>query len=117
MLNADPWFELGDSAPFTPPDWEYPLASQDGYRQNLALIRAASLAHDIPFWNYFNTVPFDSHRDPTFGELCWQVFTSMTFGARGILYFTYWDDPDSTLCECNAKPALFEFGPRLTLSG
>lgn len=27
-------------------------------------------------------------------ELCWQVFTSLTFGARGVLYFTYWDDPD-----------------------
>jgi hypothetical protein len=22
------------------------------------------------------------------------VFTSLTFGARGVLYFTYWDDPD-----------------------
>ena len=89
-----PWFEVGDSAPFNPPTWAYPLSTLDGYRRNLATVRSRALANDIPFWNYFNTIPYQSHRDPTFGELCWQVFTSLTFGAKGVLYFTYWDDPD-----------------------
>ncbi len=69
-----PWFEVGDAAPFTPPTWAYPLSTLDGYRQNLALIRSKALANgNIPFWNYFNTIPYQRHRDPSFGELCWQV--------------------------------------------
>ena len=55
---------------------------------------ALSPRHGIPFWNYFNTIPYQGHRDPTYGELSWQVFTSLAFGAKGVLYFTYWDDPD-----------------------
>lgn len=89
-----PWFEIGDSPPFTPPTFAYPLNSRDGYRQNLMTIRNASLRHNIPFWNYFNTIPFQGHRDPSFGELSWQAFTSLAFGAKGVLWFTYWDDPD-----------------------
>ena len=61
----------------------------------------------------FFTLPYQQHRDPSYGELCWQVFTSLTMGAKGesrhdiagiwvaffsraislrtgILYFTYW---------------------------
>jgi hypothetical protein len=50
------------------------LSTLDGYRQNLALIRSKALANgNIPFWNYFNTIPYQVHRDPSFGELCWQV--------------------------------------------
>ena len=41
----------------------------------------------------FNTIPFSGHRDPSFGELCWQAFTSLTMGAKGLLYFTYWPGP------------------------
>jgi hypothetical protein len=86
---------VGDSAPFTPSTFAYPLNTREGYRQNLQLIREKALQrNNKPFWNYFNTLPYQSHRDPSFGELCWQVFTSLTFGAKGVLYFTYWDDPD-----------------------
>ena len=67
----------------------------------------------------FFTLPYQQHRDPSYGELCWQVFTSLTIGAKGksirarsllacgfillkmpaislrtgILYFTYWCAP------------------------
>eukprot|EP01047_Picozoa_sp_COSAG01_P077451 COSAG01_NODE_13956_length_1514_cov_21.017668_1_plen_345_part_00 len=34
----------------------------------------------------FNTLPFGRRRDPSFGELCWQVFTSLAYGAKGILW-------------------------------
>lgn len=90
-----PWFEVGDAPPYTPPAFAYPNTTRDGYRRNLLAIRAASLRHHVPFWNYFNTIPFQGHRDPTYGELAWQVFTSLAFGAKGILWFTYWDDPDA----------------------
>ena len=31
----------------------------------------------------FFTLPYQQHRDPSYGELCWQVFTSLTIGAKG----------------------------------
>ena len=47
-----PWFEVGDTKPFTPPTWAYPLSTRDGYRQNLLTIRGKALQHgNIPFWN------------------------------------------------------------------
>lgn len=50
-----PWFEVGDSAPFHPPTWAYPLSTLDGYRRNLDVVRSRALANGINFWNYFNT--------------------------------------------------------------
>ena len=46
-----------------------------------------------PLRTDFFTLPYQQHRDPSYGELCWQVFTSLTIGAKGILYFTYWCAP------------------------
>jgi hypothetical protein len=40
--------------------------------------------------NFFNTMPFGGHADPTEAQLSWQIFTSLTMGAKGILYFCYW---------------------------
>ena len=37
-----------------------------------------------------NTKAFNGHRDPSFGEIAWQVFTSLTYGAKGLLWFSYW---------------------------
>ena len=42
-------------------------------------------------------------RDPTFGELCWQIFTSLTYGAKGVLYYTYWFYPGM---KCDTYPNL-----------
>jgi hypothetical protein len=44
----------------------------------------------IPFRNYFNTMPVGSHSDPTEAQLRWQIYTSIAYGAKGILYFCYW---------------------------
>ncbi|MBN1437055.1 MAG: hypothetical protein JW936_08260, partial [Sedimentisphaerales bacterium] len=48
----------------------YPLMTPDvdrreAYCQNLAIMREVSLAQGIPFWNFFNTMPFANHYDPT----------------------------------------------------
>ena len=34
-------------------------------------------------------MPFAGHSDPTEAQLAWQIFTSLTYGAKGILYFCY----------------------------
>ena len=73
----------------------YPIMKPNGdsrasYCANLEVMRKYAQQRGIPFWNFFNTMPFGSHFDPTEADLRWQVFTSLAYGARGVLYFCYW---------------------------
>ena len=48
----------------------YPMFSpeadgRDGYCQNLEAMRQQSVAGGVPFWNFFNTMPYGPHTDPT----------------------------------------------------
>ncbi len=63
---------------------------RDAYCANLDVMRRHSLRAGIPFWNFFNTMPYGSHTDPTEAQLRWQVFTSIAYGAKGVLYFCYY---------------------------
>lgn len=73
----------------------YPIMRPDkdgrpGYLADLDTMRRHALAADIPWWNYFNTMPYGPHMDPTEAQLRWQAFASVAYGARGVLYFCYW---------------------------
>ena len=61
-----------------------------GYCQNLEVMRSESLAAGIPFWNFFNAMPYGDQSDPTEAQLRWQVYTSLAYGAKGVMYFCYW---------------------------
>lgn len=63
---------------------------RDGYCGNLESMRKYSLIYRIPFWNFFNTMPFGPHHDPTEAQIRWQIYTSIAYGAKGVLYFCYW---------------------------
>ena len=63
---------------------------RDNYCANLGVMRKQSLEAGIPFWNFFNTMPYGPHTDPTEDQLRWQIYTSLTYGARGVLYFCYY---------------------------
>ena len=63
---------------------------RDDYCQNLEVMRHHSLAAGIPFWNFFNALPYGPHTDPTEAQLRWQIFTSLAYGAKGVMYFCYW---------------------------
>ncbi len=63
---------------------------RDGYCQNLEILREQSLLAGIPFWNFFNAMPFGDHTDPTEAQLRWQIYTSLAYGAKGVMYFCYW---------------------------
>jgi hypothetical protein len=63
---------------------------RDAYCRNLEVLRRQSLAAGIPFWNFFNSMPYGPHTDPTEAQLRWQVFTSLAHGAKGVMYFCYW---------------------------
>ncbi|MFC1488436.1 hypothetical protein ACFL6B_01170 [Thermodesulfobacteriota bacterium] len=64
--------------------------SRSSYRSNLEVMRKFSLQQGIHFWNFFNTMPFGPHYDPTEAQLRWQIYTSIAYGAKGVLYFCYW---------------------------
>ena len=66
------------------------------YYENLEIVRRASLKHQIPFWYILLATPHGSYRDPTEGELRWQVYTSLAYGCQGILYFTYFTPRSET---------------------
>ena len=73
----------------------YPVMNPDadereGYCDNLGDIRRHALKAGIPFWNFFNIIPYGRHFDPTEAQVVWQVFTSLAYGAKGVLYFCYW---------------------------
>jgi hypothetical protein len=85
-----------------------PVANKAGYEANAASFLAASrnngnslpsltitkdlcnlllwLIGNVPWWNYFNTMPFNAISDPSEPQLRWQISTSLAYGARGVIY-------------------------------
>lgn len=60
------------------------------YFENLEIIRRQGLKHNVPFAFIFQVTPHFSYRDPTEAEIRWQANTALVYGARALLYFTYW---------------------------
>ena len=91
------------------------LVSWDSYRQmfeggdesfywkNLEIIRKLSLKAKVPMIQIIVSLKHMGYRECSEADLRWQVYTSLAYGSRGILYFTYWDVP--SLAWANA-PAL-----------
>ena len=65
------------------------IAQPELYIDNLEIFRKQSLAAGIPFWNFFNIMPYGPHTDPTEAQVRWQVNASLVYGAKGLLYFCY----------------------------
>jgi len=60
------------------------------YFRNMEVIRAAGLKYDVPYWFIFLITPHYGYRDPTEGDLRWQIYTALAYGYKGLVYFTYW---------------------------
>lgn len=60
-----------------------------GYFQNLEAMRAASLKHNLPFWNIVLSNAHFRYAEPSPTTLNFQMWTTLAYGARGISYFTY----------------------------
>ncbi len=80
------------------------------YFENLELIREYGLRYDTPQWNIILSLPHLRYRDPTEGEMRWQVYTSLAYGMKGIMYFTYWTaeaweaDGEAGIVDSKGKP-------------
>ena len=51
---------------------------------------AHSLASRVPFWNFFYSMPFNDRLDPTEAQMRWQIYATLAYGGKGVLYFCYW---------------------------
>ncbi|MCK5876380.1 MAG: hypothetical protein KAG43_01995 [Candidatus Marithrix sp.] len=60
-----------------------------GYFPNLSTIRKYALESNTNFCSILLSTPHFNYRDPTPAEIRWQVYTSLAYGSRGIVYFTY----------------------------
>jgi hypothetical protein len=61
------------------------------YLENLEIIRRQAVSAKIPFWLFIQSEGIEgAYRSPSETELRLEVFTALAYGARGILYFTYW---------------------------
>jgi hypothetical protein len=72
------------------PQFKPGVDGRDGYCSDLAVMRKYALQKDIPFWNFFNVMPYGPHTDPTESQLRWQIYSSLTYGAKGVMYFCYY---------------------------
>ncbi|UVI32732.1 cohesin domain-containing protein [Paenibacillus spongiae] len=61
-----------------------------GYYENMEVVRRQSLAGDVDFWTYIQSVGIDNYlRPPTKADLNYHIYTSLAYGAKGYIYFTY----------------------------
>ena len=60
------------------------------YFENLGLIRDYGPRYGVPPWNTSLSLAHLAYRDPTEAEMRWQIYTSLAYGMKGIMYFTYW---------------------------
>jgi hypothetical protein len=59
--------------------------------ENLDTVRKISLEKKIPFWNIVLVTQHMGYRNLTEPELRFEAMQTLAFGARGLLWFTYWD--------------------------
>lgn len=68
-------------------------SNRPDYFENLAIIREAALRHGAQPWQIILSTGHPGYRDVSEGEMRWQVYTSLAYGMKGIMYFTYWSNP------------------------
>jgi hypothetical protein len=61
-----------------------------GFFGNLSAVRDLAIRHHLPFMLIVQAMPHWRYRDVTEGELAWQVYHALAYGARGVSYFAYW---------------------------
>jgi hypothetical protein len=68
------------------------------FLRNLNIARSVTLPYDLPFWVIVqaikHTILHRAYRQPTEAEKRFEVMQSLAFGAKAILYFTYWTPSD-----------------------
>lgn len=113
-INSDFWFTINQNIQGgtyedyvyrwarTKPDVlcydHYPFLTNNGFKSdyytNMEIIRRQSLSHKINFWTYIQSVGMaPTFRAPSQSDLRYHIYTSLAYGAKGYIYFTYWTPP------------------------
>ena len=89
----------------------YPLADPDGtsddYLKLIGAIRNTALEHGMPYWMFIQSFERQgkwTRRLPSESDLRFQMFTLLTYGYTGILYFTYDIAYERGLIEKSGEP-------------
>lgn len=85
LTTVDPDFLCYDHYPFMKHGRDHL-----DFCENLELARTATLKHNKPLWIVILAAWKEHFRQPTVGEMHWQVYSSLAYGVKGIFYFTYW---------------------------
>ena len=91
------------------PVWDDSLASQfrdrigadwtADYFYNLELFRQLSYEKDLPFWNWilvhkhWSSYSHRYYRRASISDIRLQIYSSLAYGAKGILYYNFWNPP------------------------
>jgi hypothetical protein len=65
-----------------------------GWFANLDLMRAHALQANVPFWQIVQATSHGDYRRVTEAEKRWEAMHTLAYGAKGVLFFTYWK-PDA----------------------
>lgn len=70
---------------------------------NLDSVRTLALENHLPFWQIVLSVPHGGYRPLTEAEKRWEAMQTLAYGAKGLMFFTYWTPGDKS----------FEWGPAI----
>lgn len=77
---------------FTYDHYNFNADGTDGgeFFSNLAYVRKHSVTTGIPFGQYIQSISYVGHRATNGPEKLWAGLSTLAYGGRGVLYFTYW---------------------------
>ncbi|MCY2924404.1 MAG: hypothetical protein NT031_03045, partial [Planctomycetota bacterium] len=96
----------------------YGSSERPDYFENLEIVSRLCRQAKIPFMQIILSMPHFSYRDPNEADLRWQAYTSLAYGARGVIYFTYITPPenwcwDAIIDAKGRRTAKYEYTRRL----
>ena len=97
----------------------YGSCERPDYFENLEIVSRLCREAGIPFVQIILSVPHFAYRDPNEADLRWQVYTTLAYGSKGIIYFTYITPPDggfyrnAIITEAGKRSEKYEYVKRL----
>jgi hypothetical protein len=65
-------------------------SDRPGFFANLNLVRRVALESSTPFWFFAQLTQLPGLRRASESEKRWQALQTLAYGARGLMFFTYW---------------------------
>ncbi len=63
--------------------------------ENLETVRKVSVETNVPFWNIVLAIQHGDYRNLNEHELRYEAMQTLAYGAKGLLWFTYWSPTES----------------------